>query len=60
MVFTSPPAQKWPPAPVRITTRAVGLASISSRAVSNSRRMPKSSALRASGRFSVIVAIAPV
>ena len=22
IVFTSPPAQKWPPAPVRISTRA--------------------------------------
>src|SRR3989442_7944247 len=57
MVFTSPPEQKWPPAPVRITTRAVGSASISSSTPSISRRMARSSALRASGRFSVIVAI---
>src|SRR5207245_7435864 len=43
--------------PVRITTRAVGSASISSSTPSISRRMARSSALRASGRFSVIVAI---
>src|SRR5437667_3087545 len=58
MVFTSPPEQKWPPAPVRITTRAVGSASISSSTPSSSRRIVRSSALRASGRFSVIVAMA--
>src|SRR5207247_1552553 len=57
MVFTSPPEQKCPPAPVRITTRAVGSASISSSTPSSSRRMVRSSALRASGRFSLIVAI---
>ena len=59
MFVTSPPAQKWPPAPVRMTTRAAGFASISSSASRSSRRIAKSSALRASGRFRVIVAMAP-
>src|SRR5258705_194874 len=49
MVLTSPPEQKWPPAPVRITTRAASSASISSSTAASSPRMTKSSALRASG-----------
>src|SRR5256885_1724531 len=54
MVLTSPPEQKWPPAPVRITTRTASSASISSSTAASSRRMTKSSAWRAPGRFSVI------
>jgi hypothetical protein len=42
-----------------MTTRAAGFASISSSASKSSPRIAKSSALRASGRFSVIVAMGP-
>ena len=56
MLLTSPPAEKWPPAPVRSTTRTAGSRSSSSRAPSISSRIVRSSAFRASGRFIVIVA----
>ena len=59
MLFTSPPAQKCPPRPVRMSTREVPSASISSSATTSSRRISRSIALRASGRFSVSVVIDP-
>src|SRR5262244_4625644 len=56
MVFTSPPAEKWPPAPVRMTTRMAGSRSISSSASTSSSRIRMSRAFRASGRLMVRVA----
>ncbi len=58
IVLTSPPAEKCPPAPVRMTTRVAASASSSSSTESSSRRMTRSRALRASGRFRVMVATA--
>ena len=57
MLLTSPPAEKWPPAPVSSITRTAESRSISSSAPSISSRIVRSNALRASGRFIVTVAM---
>src|SRR6185503_20186466 len=54
--LTSPPAQNARPAPVTTTQRMAGSSSTSSEAWKRSRPRPRLSALKASGRFRVIVA----
>src|SRR5262249_18190060 len=54
--LTSPPAQNARPAPVTTTQRTAGSSSTSSAAWKRSRPSPRLSALKASGRLSVIVA----
>src|SRR3954467_4977087 len=60
IALTSPPAQKWPPAPVSTTARTAGSSRTSATAAPNASRIDRSSALRASGRFMVSTAVAPM
>ena len=53
IVFTSPPAQKWSPAPVTITARTASSSAIEVQCLAKRPRVSGESALRASGRSMV-------
>ncbi len=57
IALRSAPAQKAPPAPVRMTTRTSGSVLARSHACSMSCSISPESALRASGRFSVTTSL---
>src|SRR5262245_28279803 len=57
--MSAPAANAFPPAPRRITQRSVSSASNAVKISPSARHMPRSSALRRSGLFSVTVAISP-